>query len=84
MIVYNHGKSPIFISLDLRADPNGAPGSFETKYIIEHGAGIELDILDLRVAAVADADDGSIIGEREPIITPAQARALLVYDKKGR
>lgn len=47
MIVYNRGQTSVFISTGLIPDPHGAPGSFETKYIIEPGQGIELSILNL-------------------------------------
>lgn len=52
MIVYNRGLVPVFISTGLIPDPRGAPGDFETKYIIEPGQGIDLSILNLEPSAL--------------------------------
>lgn len=50
MVVYNTGKTPVFIALKIIVDPNGGAGRMdnETKFIVMPGDGIELDILNLK------------------------------------
>lgn len=50
MVVYNNGKTPVFIMTGLIPDPNGGPGSFETKTMIEPGQGIDLSLFGLVAA----------------------------------
>lgn len=47
MIVYNHGKTTVFISTGIRPDPHGGSADFETRYMVHPGQGIDLTILGL-------------------------------------
>lgn len=51
MIVYNHSKDPIFISVGVIEAPNGGHGNARETYSILYGQGIDLDIVGLKQAA---------------------------------
>lgn len=50
MIVWNHGKKPVFITTDFEADTKGGPAVRIHEICIEPGAGIDLEIIGLREA----------------------------------
>lgn len=45
--VFNYGQSPIYIEQNIIPDLADGRASFEKKYIIDIGGGIDLDILEL-------------------------------------
>jgi hypothetical protein len=47
-VFYNHGKHPIFISMQIKSNPYGFPGEMESKIIIWPNDGIDISILDLK------------------------------------